>query len=36
MRYTVMTFKVRLEACGVGDRSGEPDDVGRADKMKAA
>ena len=35
MRYTVTTFKVRLEASEVGDRSGESDYVG-AYKMKAA
>jgi hypothetical protein len=27
MRYTVTTFRVRLEVSEVGDRSGEPDDV---------
>ncbi len=36
MRYTVTTFKVRLEVSEVGDRSGESDYVGRAYKMKAA
>ena len=36
MRYTVTTFKVRLEASEVGDRSGESDYVGRAYKTKAA
>ena len=35
MRYTVTTFKVRLEVSEVGDRSDESDYVG-AYKMKAA
>jgi DNA repair protein RadC len=29
MRYTVTTFKVRLEVCDVGDRTGTSDDVVR-------
>jgi DNA repair protein RadC len=29
MRYTVTTFKVRLEVCDVGDRTGASDDVVR-------
>src|SRR5205809_6287346 len=29
MRYTVTTFKVRLEVCDVGDRAGASDDVVR-------
>jgi hypothetical protein len=34
MRYTVTTFKVRLEVCGVGDRSGEPEDVQITKRLK--
>ena len=29
MRYTVTTFRVRLEVCDVGDRTGASDDVAR-------
>ena len=29
MRYTVTTFKVRLEVCDVGERTGASDDVVR-------
>jgi len=29
MRYTVTTFKVRLEVCDIGDRTGASDDVVR-------
>jgi hypothetical protein len=29
MRYTVTTFKVRLEVCDIGDRTGGSDDVMR-------
>jgi hypothetical protein len=29
MRYTVTTFKVRLEVCDIGDRTGGSDDVVR-------
>jgi hypothetical protein len=29
MRYTVTTFKVRLEVCDVGERAGASDDVVR-------
>ena len=34
MRYTVTTFKVRLEASEVGDRSGEADDVEITKRLK--
>jgi len=32
MRYTVTTFKVRLEVCDVGERTGASDDVMRVAK----
>ena len=32
MRYTVTTFKVRLEVCDVGERTGASDDVMRVVK----
>ena len=34
MRYTVTTFKVRLEVAEVGDRSGEADDVEITKRLK--
>ena len=34
MRYTVTTFKVRLEVSEVGDRSGEADDVEITKRLK--
>ena len=34
MHYTVTTFKVRLEASEVGDRSGEADDVEITKRLK--
>jgi hypothetical protein len=34
MRYTVTTFKVRLEVCDVGERSGEADDVEITKRLK--
>jgi len=34
MRYTVTTFKVRLEVCDVGERTGESDYVGITKRLK--